>query len=210
MASNNESKGVLCPTTAPDHDSWKSAEPASSILAAQLAPRLPSQGDKTHNLTRETFAQLRQELTGGAYSQLRLDDSVTDVNKLICIILKAGLEPPSPEDGRSSNEGLEKQILDCLEIIQIAVEKAPQALTEISDPKLLGGSISAPLFAWLVLRLIDLLRSWDNENIGAKVSTTLSSIVYSQLKSVKQWHSCHSVSALLRACIMGLFGSQCM
>lgn len=192
-----------------ENDNWKSAEPASSILAAQLAPCLSFE-EQAHHLTRETFAQLRQELAGGIYSQLRLDDNVTDVNKLICIILKAGLEPTLPEDESSRDDGLERQVLDCLDIIQMAVEKAPPVLIEISDPGLLGVDIYAPLFAWLVLRLVDLLGNCDNEVIQAKIISTFSTIVYPQLKPARPWLSCHSAPAFLRACTTGLFGSDCV
>ncbi|OJJ33117.1 hypothetical protein ASPWEDRAFT_174541 [Aspergillus wentii DTO 134E9] len=180
---------------------WRFAEPASSILAAQLAPRLSSQGEQTRHLTRETFSQLRQELAGGKYSQLRLDDSVTDVNKLICIVLKAGLDP-ARKDERSSMEDLERQILDCLEIIQTAVEKAPQALIERPDPEILGQTSQAPLFTWVIVRLIDLLgaRDWDWEKIGGGISSTVASIVSSQYKQVKPLAFCHSIPAFLRTC----------
>lgn len=126
MAYKDELNGFQRPA-APEVSGRRPAEPASSVLAAQLAPRLSSQDqDQTHHLTRETFAQLRQELTAGIYSQLRLDDSVTDVSKLICIVLKAGLGPTSSIYDKSSNESPEDQTLDCLDIIQIAVEKAPR------------------------------------------------------------------------------------
>lgn len=203
MGANDELNGFQ-PPAALENGGWKTAEPASSILAAQLAPRLSSQGDQAHHLTRKTFAQLREELAGGIYSHLRLDDNVTDVNKLICIVLKIGLDPRFPKDEAPRDENLERQILDCLDIIQIAVEKAPQILNEISDPGLLGVDIYAPLFAWLVIRFIELLRNWHNESIGAKISITLSSIACSQIKSVKSWPSCYSVSAFLRACTSGL------
>lgn len=205
MAYKDELNGFQRPPL-PEVSGWRSAEPASSVLAAQLAPRLSSQGDQdqTHHLTRETFAQLRQELTAGIYSQLHLDDSVTDVSKLICIVLKAGLGPTSSIYDKSSNETPEEQTLDCLDIIQIAVEKAPQALIELSDPGLLGVNIHAPLFVWLVLQSIDLLRDWDNEGVRAKATILLSSIAYSQVKLVRLWPSCQTVSAFLRACTTGL------
>lgn len=184
-------------------DSWKSAEPASSLLAAQLAPRLSSQGDQTHHLTRETFSQLRQELVGGKYSQFHFDDSDTDVNKLICIVLKAGLEPIS-KDGKQTVEDLEGQVLDCLNIVQAAVEKAPQALTQASDPGILGESIHAPLYAWLITRLINLVSAWDSETIRDAVCNTISIIIYPQCRQVRSLSFCHSASTFLRACTTGL------
>jgi len=201
MGLSDELRGFQHPA-AQENGGWKSAEPASSILAAQLAPSLSSERGQSHQLSRVTFAQLRQELAGGIYSQLRLDDSVTDVNKLICIVLKAGLEPTLSVDESLCDYSLERQTIDCLDIIQMAVEKAPQVLIEISEPGLLGVDIHAPLFTWIVLRLIDLLGYWNNETIGAKIASTLSSILYPQLRP---WLSCQPVSSFLRACTMGLF-----
>lgn len=200
MASNEGSEARY---SAAGHGSQKSAEPASSIFAAHLVPHLASQGSQAYHLTRETFSQLRQELLGGRYSQLRLDDSITDVNKLVCIVLKAGLEPTSKDDS-TNKEDFKGQVLDCLDIVQAAVEKAPQSLTETSDPEVLGMSIRAPLFAWLIVRLIDLSNIWDCEDVRAKVSGIFSSIAYSQYKQVRPWPCCLSASAFLRACAAGL------
>ncbi|BDD54998.1 hypothetical protein MAP00_000557 [Monascus purpureus] len=177
----------------------KHAEPASSFFAVHLAPHIASQGSQAHHLTRETFSQLRQELLGGRYRQLRLDDSVTDVNKLVCVVLKAGLEPNWKEDGLNRKD-FKSQITDCLDIIQAAVEKAPQCLTEFADPEILGKGIRAPLFAWLVLRLIDLFNAWNCEDVQKKIGDIFLSIVYSQSKQVRPWPNGLSVPAFLRAC----------
>lgn len=184
-------------------DSRKSAEPASSLLAAQLAPRLSSQGDQTQHLTRETFSQLRQELVGGKYSLFQLDDSDTDVNKLICIVLKAGLEPIS-KDGKQTLEDLDGQALDCLDIIQAAIEKSPQALTQASDPGILGESVCAPLYSWLIIYLINLASAWDNKNIRDAVYNAISTVTYPQCGKVQSLSSYHSISRFLRACTTGL------
>lgn len=180
---------------------WISAEPASS-LAAQLAPHFASQGDQSQLLTRETFSQLRQELVGGRYSQLQFDDNDTDVNKLICIVLKASLEFAT-KDGKQTTEDLEGQTLDCLDIIHAAVEKTPQALIQVSDPGILGESIRAPLFAWLVVRLIGLVGTWDSDAIREAACNTLSTLVNPQSKQGRSMLFCHSVSSLSRACTMG-------
>lgn len=179
---------------------WKSAEPASSLLAAQLAPH-----DQTQHLSRETFSQLRQELVDGRYSQLHFDESDTDVNKLICIVLKAGLDPSSKDaSAKQSRDDLERQTLDCLDIIQAAVEKAPQALTQVSDPGILGEAVNAPLFAWLVVRLVGLTGVWESESVRDAVCNTISAIVDAQSRQGRSMPFCHSISVFLRACTMGL------
>lgn len=183
--------------------SWKPAEPASS-LAAQLAPRLSSQGDQAQHLTREAFSQLRHELVGGRYSQLQFDDSVGDASKLICIVLKAGLEPAS-HDGKRSKEDLEGQILDCLDIIQAAVDKAPQALTQTSDSEILGEGIHAPLFAWLIVRLLGLGSGGDSEKIEDAVYDTLSKVLHTQSKRGQSRLPSQPIMAFLQACAAGLY-----
>lgn len=186
----------------PGNGSYKSTEPASSILAAQLAPHLSSQVGQEHHLDRETFSQLRHELLKANCSQLRLDDNVTDVNKLICVVLKAGLEY-GPADKLPTNDEFEGQISDCLDIIQAAIEKAPQALVEISDPELLNKDIHAPLYAWLLVRLIELSCNWSQEHIQERIHSLLSAMVCSQYRQSRESHSCHSISELLRACATG-------
>ncbi|KAK1141436.1 serine/threonine-protein kinase M1 [Aspergillus melleus] len=175
------------------HCGRDSAEPVSSTLAAQLAPRLSSQGTQAHNLSRETFSQLRQELVGGEYNQLRLDDSITDVSKLICIVLKAGLAPSA------QNEDPQGQVLDCLDIIQTIVEKAPQMLIVNPDFLFLGEKTSAPLYSWLVVRLLRLLCDWENESMSQRIGAIFSTLSFAQYRHTRVLLS-HSVLGLLRAC----------
>ncbi|KAJ5806956.1 hypothetical protein N7474_010548 [Penicillium riverlandense] len=183
--------------SAPDHG-WRPAQPASSTLAAQLAPHLASQGPDTHRLTRQTFSQLRQELLSERHNQLRVDETVTDVNKLICIVLKAGLEPSS--GGRPPEHDFEGQVLDCLDIIQASIDKAPQALWDSADPHILSVDVAAPLFAWLILRLIKLTNSWHSEVTQERIRHIFTSIVYAQFKQFRPLSSSSGASAFLRAC----------
>lgn len=184
-------------------DGRRLAEPASSILAAHLAPRLASQGHEAQRLSRETFSQLRQELLGEKHNQLRVDEGVTDINKLVCIVLQAGLEA-SPTSS-ASEEDLEGQVFDCLDIIQASIEKAPQALWDISDPLILGEEVQAPLFAWLILRLIRLACIWQSEATQNKVRLVLTSIACLQYKQARCSSSFNDISALLRVCTSGPF-----
>ena len=183
----------------------KQMEPASSILAAQLAPYRSSQVGQEHELNRGTFSQLRQELLGnGEGSQFNLDGNVTDVHNLISVVMKAGLERGSSDDPFNSKEDAEGQTLDCLDIIRLAIQKTPQALYEISDPELLGkGDIHAPLYVWLTLHLLSLLRMWSQDGVRESIYGLFSTIVGAQFKSRRLWHSSKSISAFYQACIEG-------
>ncbi|KAL3460576.1 hypothetical protein BJX64DRAFT_278456 [Aspergillus heterothallicus] len=177
---------------------WAAAEPPST-LAAQLAPRLSSQASQVHNLTREAFAQLRRELVQGTYSEVPLDDSATDVSRLICIVLKVGLEPCSKEESLD-NEELNGQLSDCLDIIQTTVGKAPQTLVEVPDPETLGEQAYAPLYSWLVIRLLHLFCARSDGSADEKVTSIVSTIVQAQYKHTRLWASCHAIPTFLRAC----------
>lgn len=193
MATDGEIERVTAPK------GWR--EPASSILATHLAPRLATQGHQPAP-SRETFAQLRQELHGETDHQLRVDEDVTDVNKLICIVLKAGLEI-SPA-GNPPDSDLEEQVLDCLDIIRASIDKAPQALWAPSDPLILAEDTNAPLFAWLILRLIQIANTWTSERVQEKISSIWTSLAYIQLKQTRSLPSSYAVAAFLRACTSGL------
>lgn len=186
---------------------WKPTEPTSSILAAHFAPRLGSQGHEAYHLSRETFSQLRQELLGERHSQSRVDEGITDINKLICIVLKAGLE--AAPSGVASQDDLEGQVFDCLDIIQASIEKAPQALWTISDPLILGeDDVQAPLFTWLILRLIKVASIWHTETIKDKVLWCLTSIGCLHYKQVRSSSSQHGIATFLCACLSGSFMLQ--
>lgn len=178
------------------------AEPASSILATHFAPRLATEGHEPQRLSREAFSQLRQELLGEKHTQFRIDEGITDINKLICIILKAGLEA-SPTSS-TPEEDLEGQALDCLEIIQVSIDRAPQALWDVSDPLILGEDVQAPLFSWLILRLIRLAGMWHVEAVHDRVHSIFTSVAWLQYKQVRSSPSCYGISAFLRACASGM------
>lgn len=180
------------------------AETVSSTLAAQLVPRLSSQGDQTRILTKEAFSQLRHELLEGKYSQLLSNDSVADVKKLLCIALKAGLEPCIKDQGRH-REDLANQLWDCLDIIQAVVDKAPLVLVEVADPEILGNDEQVPLYSWLLVRLLRAASIWEIDRLREKVNSILSSITSVPNNHARIFHSFLCISSFLRSCTMGLF-----
>jgi serine/threonine-protein kinase ATR len=181
---------------------WASVEPVSSTLAAQLAPRLSSQGTQIHHLTKEAFAQLRQELLEGKFSHLSLDDNATDVSRLVCIVLKAGLEP-CMNDEKPDEVDLNGQLSDCLDIIKTAISKAPHTLTKFPDPEILGEKACAPLYVWLVVRLLHLSFVRCNGIVKEKITGIFSIIVRAQYKHTRLWSTCHVIPTFLRACVTG-------
>ncbi|RAK98040.1 protein kinase MEC1 [Aspergillus ibericus CBS 121593] len=193
MASNKRKVSRL-PTSGITN--WIPAEPVSSTFTAHLVPHLSSQGDGTLGLTKEAFSQLRYELLEGKCSRLPLDNSITDVTRLLCIVLKAGLEP-CIEDDKSELQG---QLLDCLDIVQTAIDKAPLALLEVPDPEILGEDVSIPLHSCLVLWLVHLFSAWDSDAVGDRIDCVLSSIASATHKHTRLWQSFTGVTVFLQAC----------
>lgn len=186
----------------PENGNVASMELSTGALAAQLAPHL-SQASEQHQFNRETFSQLRKELLEGRCSQLNLEDSVADVNNLVCIVVKAGLEIGNRSDNLSITSDVDGQILDCLDIIQAAVEKVPQVLLEPSSNEISGNEISAPLYFWLSIRLIDLLCNCNQSLLG-RIRTLLSCIVCSQYRLSPSRAFSFSISNLMRTFIRGM------
>ncbi|PYI12112.1 hypothetical protein BO78DRAFT_392787 [Aspergillus sclerotiicarbonarius CBS 121057] len=175
---------------------WNPAEPVSSTFTAHLVPHFSSQGDGTLGLTKEAFSQLRYELLEGKCSHLPLNNSITDVTRLICIVLKAGLEPCIKDD----KSELQGQLLDCLDIVQTAVDKAPLALLEVPDPEILGKDVSIPLHSLLVLWLVRLFTTWDSDSVEDRIYGILSSIASASHKHTRLWPSFLGITAFLQAC----------
>ncbi|PWY66408.1 hypothetical protein BO70DRAFT_390661 [Aspergillus heteromorphus CBS 117.55] len=194
--------------SAPGISHWNLAEPVSSTLAANIVPHLSLQGGgDTHSLTKEAFSQLRHELLEGKYSCLQLNDSIADVSKLICIVLKAGLEPCIKEDG-CEQQGLQSQLLDCLDILlHTAVDKAPLALLQVPDPEILGQDANVPLYHWLLVLLLQLLAARDTDRIRDRTSDVLSGIVSLSNQNTRLWPSFLGISAFVQACTTDLIYS---
>ncbi|EEP77729.1 hypothetical protein UREG_02578 [Uncinocarpus reesii 1704] len=183
----------------------RSGEPASSLIAVHLAPHLASGGNGGHTIERETFSQLRREILGqDENGHVNLDDSLSDIHTLICVVIRAGLEPllkrrksTLPEDD------ILGQMLDCLDIVQLAIQRAPQVLQEPCDPGVLGeDTVPAPLFAWIIPLHISLLCAWDEKAVRDKICRVLSTIYMSQFRSDRSWHSSRSIVWFLRASVI--------
>jgi serine/threonine-protein kinase ATR len=152
---------------------------------------------------RETFSQLRKEFLQGSYYSD--DKNLAEINRLISVVIKAGLEFGNIENSSLPVDSeFEGQILDCLDIIQAAIERAPQAILEYCDPELLGVDIQAPLYVWLVIRLVDLSGVRNHNGFNDKIQGILSYIVLSQHKSLRTHFSRYSISAFLQACATGM------
>lgn len=180
--------------------------PVSSLIPSHLASHLAAGTSREHCIDRETFSQLRREILGQSENNETIINSNTnDIYNLICVVVKAGLEQPlKPQDVRAAGDDLIGQTLDCLDIIRLAIQRAPAVLNENSKPDILGEyTPQSPLFVWLLSPLLTLLCSRDEKSIQDKVCQIVSTIYGAQFKVIQLWYSVKSISRFLQAWIGG-------
>lgn len=180
-------------------------DPASSIINSQFGPHLSPNAGKRHGISRETFSQLRQEIVGhGDGSQLDHDQSIPDTHNLICVVIKAGIEPlPRSEQENTPEDEMHGQLLDCLDIIHLAMQRVPRVLHEIVELEITEENVRVPLFVWLVYHIISIVFLWDHDAIRRKACSIISAMRESELKIRQLWHSSQSISVLLYGCVNG-------
>ncbi|EFW15003.1 conserved hypothetical protein [Coccidioides posadasii str. Silveira] len=175
MAAHNETK----PGRSGQHSVSNLGEPASSLIAAHLAPHLAPGRNGDHGIERETFSQLRREIFDqDENGQVNLDDNLSDIHTLICVVIKAGLEPLLKRRKANVPKGdVLGQVVDCLDIVQMAIQKAPHVLREPCDPGILGeDTAGAPLFTWIIPFHLALLCAWDEKAVREKICHLIVSI----------------------------------
>jgi hypothetical protein len=141
--------------------------PPSSILATHVV-----HGDDSSDLNQASFNQLLEESLGtDENGQPNIGSDVSINHKLICIVIKAGIDPfirDTKENPFHSNKALSKddaQFSCCLDVIRTAIERSPETLFSSSAPE--GHTRSknqTPLYSWLVPKLLSLLTSSTPEN----------------------------------------------
>lgn len=134
--------------------------PPSSILAARVV-----NGDATSDFDQASFNQLLEESLGADENgQPNLGSDVQVNHKLICIILKAGVDPtirdtkdnPFQSNGPSSKDSA--QFPCCLDVIRTAIERSPEVIYVKSVPEdQISSNTSLPLFVWLIPKLLPVL-----------------------------------------------------
>lgn len=185
----------------------RAGEPTSSLIASHIAPHLASGPNRGYGIDRETLSQLRQEILGHEETGTpNFDDNVNDIQNLICVIVKAGLEPSLKLRKSSSlqREDSVGQTRDCLDIIRLAIQRTPNVLYENTNPEILGKDVpQVPLFAWLIPHALVLLCTWDEKSVQELACQVISTTYSSHFKSLRLWYSAKTASRFLGACIAG-------
>lgn len=183
-----------------------SQPPPSSIIAAHLSPAI---GSALPYFDREDFALLLKESLGADEDgQPNLGIDVTLNHKLICVIIMAGLDTldlRSDDPFRKDNEHHD-QIQGCIQVIDLAVDRTPEALFVLSKSEDLGPRAeNVPLFIWIIPKLLSLLVLDKDESrmIADDVWPLLGKILASEKHCSNGADLCTSVSKYLEELVEG-------
>lgn len=172
--------------------------PGSTMLNAQFPARLSSEAYAT-------LSQLRRELTEKQPGSLStLGDNVKNIHALICVALRVAFENGSGPISSVAGSEAERHLLDCLDIIQVVVDTAPQTLVENLDPDISGRHTQVPCYAWLLLQLIDLGSRVRLGIVKEKIKGLLELIVHSQNRMYRLSYSRYAISTFLEIMATGM------
>lgn len=176
--------------------------PPSSILATHVV-----HGNGVPDLDRDNFKQLLAEvLSVDDQGQPNLGADVSVNHRLICIIFEVGIEAALEENPFKSNAGAgrtDAQLLNCLEVIQLVIERSPQVIAVKSDLQSQDGAAwTPPLYAWLFPRLLPLVVSSQPLPIRDGVCAIYDAMLHASMKCVPSDQS-HSLLEYFRLSILG-------
>jgi hypothetical protein len=178
-----------------------------SILAAHIAP---ANGNALPDVDPKIFAQLIEEcLAYDDGGQPRVGTDVAVNHRLICVIVKVGIDPVSidqddPFEAQSRNGD---QVTRCLEVIDIAIQRSPLVLYALSGTDDLGPEDHmVPLFAWLIPKLLSVIGQGQGEHdpISSKAWSVLSNLVASARTCSINHGDCETVADYIANCASGM------
>jgi len=177
-----------------------------SILAAHIAP---ANGNALPDVDPRIFAQMIEDcLVYDDDGQPRVGTDVA-VNQLICVIVKAGIDSasidrddPFKAQGRNGD-----QVMRCLEVIDIAIQRSPLVLYALSGTDDLGPEDHmVPLFVWLIPKLLSVICQGQDEHdpISSKAWSVLSNLVTSARTCSISHGDCGTVADYIANCASGM------
>jgi hypothetical protein len=177
-----------------------SQPPPSSLIAAHLAP---TNGSTFPQFENQDFALLLEESLGSDEDGLpNLGTDVALNHKLICVIVKAGLDTIGlgSDDPFRKRDGDQTHIQKCLEVIHLVVDKTPEALFVLSESEeLRPHAENVPLFVWLIPRLLSLLvlDAGNSMSIADSIWPLIGRVVFSEKRCLNNFDRCNSISSYI-------------
>ena len=153
-------------------------EPPQSTLAAQLVNKITDGKRRPRNQDEETFQQLLKEVLDSenevTSTATNVDSNLNVNNKLIFVIVKAGLDPLTQENPFSRHNEQIRRAVESLHAIQITMRQTPTVLFACPSCSDDASQHDVPLFLWLMPKLLILLDLNIHGNIREAVEALLS------------------------------------
>lgn len=192
--------------------SFKGSQPKPhSLIAAHLAP---SNGSTLPHFNREDFELLLTEVLGSDEDgQPNLGTDVTINHELICVVIKAGLDPIfRPNDNPfCEHDHCLDSIQKCIQAIDLSIDRTPAVLFIPPKSEGLGQeSGNVPLFSWIVPRLLSLLAYDKDHSISIPhiVWSLVEKIMAAEHQCSNSLSHCLSISSYIDDLIEGITNSM--
>ena len=180
-----------------------------STLAAQLVNHFTDGRKRSKNQDQETFRQLLQEVLDAEDEQHPRPEAFetnSNVNyKLIYVIFKAGLEVLNSEDPFSRPDEQDKQASDSLAAIEHTIRRNPEVLFVVPSSQETDPKPKAPLYLWLVPKLLALTGYSESDGIRDGVIRLLKTAVVVERKVHIREVKINSVLKYIKGCTKGQF-----
>lgn len=182
--------------------------PPSSMLAAHFAPLNGNgSGGVLPEFDKSSFDLLLEESLGqDEYGEPNLGTDIDTNHKLICVLFKAGIDralgqTDNPFNAYSAGrDGV--QILLCLDVIKLALERSPRVLFVPTTYTEGNPRPPIPLYAWLIPKLLALLTTSDE--VGSKANRKIQEILAAALGAEglcsTAGSACYDISDFFHSC----------
>lgn len=178
-----------------------------STLAAQLVNHFTDGRKHSKNQDQETFRQLLQEVLDAEDEQHPRPEAFetnSHVNyKLIYVIFKAGLEVLISEDPFSRPDEQDRQASDSLAAIEHTIRRNPDVLFVVPSSQETDPKSKAPLYLWLVPKLMALTGYSKSDRIRDGVIRLLKTAVVVERKVHIREVKINSVLKYIKGCTKG-------
>ena len=182
------------------------APPPSSMLATHVI-----RGNGAQELNRSDFNQLLDEALGtDDEGNPNIGADSTFNHKLICTVAQAGLEPAlgefddNPFRANSIGSKNAAQIYSCLDVIRLAIDRAPQALFITSQPPdNYTPDCELALYVWLIPKLLSLIAHEEEHGLWRSALAVVEACLSADGKC-DLTADCPSIRLTLEACVKGM------
>lgn len=150
-------------------DTRPSGDPPTSTLAAQIVDNLSQGRINPNHEDRENLRKLLQEILSTddeSEEAIEMIESRVEINqRLIYVIVKFGLECLTNDDPFNDPNGLKKQAIESLSVVELTLRRSPEVLFSVTQGYGKDLPLNGPLHLWLIPRLFQFLIRIEDRDI---------------------------------------------